>query len=161
MDDVVIVRDDDPRCSELEADGYLIVGRSWGARLRLAEPPDLTGFERVVAKVEASGIAIQELGASFASALFELESVNNADYPFTPATNQPPPMLSEIQGFWRDGKRVFGALDDGRLVGAVVGAVNDGVRTFTAGGAGANDSSLGLVRSMGFTVEEQWRSYQR
>lgn len=195
MDDVVIVRDDDPRCLELEADGYRIVGRFWGARLRLAETPDLTRFERVVAKVEATGIVVQELDASFAKALFDLESANNVDYPFTPATYQPPPVLSEILGFWKNGKRVFGALDDGRLVGAVVGVVNDGVgdndfasvlenyrgtgvggaiaaasiiafaddgvRTFTAGGAGMDDASLGLVRSMGFTLEEQWRSYQR
>jgi len=36
-----------------------------------------------------------------------------------------------------------------------------GVRTFTAGGAGENNASLGLVRSLGFVVEEQWRSYER
>ncbi|QYH36804.1 GNAT family N-acetyltransferase [Salinibacterium sp. M195] len=195
MDDVVIVREDDPRCSALEANGYRIVGRSWGARLRLAEKPDLRRLEQVVTKVQATGIVVQELDASFANALFDLELANNADYPFTPATHQPLPVMSEVEGLWLHGQRVFGALDDGRLVGAVVGKVNDGVgdndfasvladyrgtgvgaavaaasiiafandgvRTFAAGGAGANDASLGLVRSMGFTVEEQWRSYER
>ncbi|MEV8254725.1 GNAT family N-acetyltransferase [Rhodoglobus sp. NPDC076762] len=195
MDDVVIVREDDPRCSALEADGYRIVGRSWGARLRFADSPDLTRLEQVVTKVRATGIAIQELDAGFANALFELELANNADYPFTPATHQPLPVMREIEGLWLHGKRVFGAVDNGRLVGAVVGEVNDGVgdndfasvladyrgsgvgaaiaaasiiafandgvRTFTAGGAGANDASLGLVRSLGFTVDEQWCSYQR
>lgn len=195
MNDAVIVRDDDPRCAELEADGYLIVGRSWGARLLLQEPPELSSLQRMVASVEASGVVIRELDASFANALFELESANNADYPFTPATFQPPPDMMTIENYWVSGKRIFGATVDDHLVGVVVGTVNngvgdnefasvlkeyrktgigaaisaasilafseDGIRTFTAGGAGQNDASLGLVRSVGFIVEEQWRSYQR
>ncbi len=195
MNDAVIVRDDDPRCAELEADGYEIVGRSWGARLRLADPPDFSRLQVMVSRAEATGVVIRELDASFAQALFDLEMANYADYPYTPATYQPPPVLATIEEFWVGGKRVFGALIAGRLIGAVVGTVNDGVgdndfasvlrefrktgiagaiaaasiisfaadgvRTFTAGGAGVNDASLGLVRSVGFVVEEQWRSYQR
>lgn len=55
----------------------------------------------------------------------------------------------------------------GRGIGAAVAAASilafakEGVRVFTAGGAAVNASSLGLVRSMGFQVEEQWRSYER
>ena len=55
----------------------------------------------------------------------------------------------------------------GRGLGAAVAAAwiialaSDGVRVFAAGGANANDASLGLVRSLGFVIEEQWRSYQR
>ena len=195
MVDTVIVRDDDPRCSELDADGYEIVGRSWGARLRLAEQPDLTLLHRMVARAEATGVVIRELDASFAQALFDLEDANNADYPYTPATHQAPPVLTTIEALWRDGKRVFGALADGRLIAAVVAEVNAGVgdndfasvlreyrgtgigasvaaasiiafaaagvRTFTAGGAEENKASLGLARSLGFVVKEQWLSYQR
>jgi ribosomal protein S18 acetylase RimI-like enzyme len=55
----------------------------------------------------------------------------------------------------------------GRGIGAAVAAASivafakEGVRVFTAGGAAVNASSLGLVRSMGFHVDEQWRSYER
>lgn len=55
----------------------------------------------------------------------------------------------------------------GRGIGAAVAAASivafakEGVRVFAAGGAAVNASSLGLVRSMGFQVEEQWRSYER
>ena len=149
----------------------------------------------MVARAEATGVVIRELDASFAQALFDLEDANNADYPFTPATHQAPPVLTTIEALWRDRKRVFGALADGRLIAAVVGEAKAGVgdndfasvlreyrgtgigasvaaasiiafaaavvRTFTAGGAGENNASLGLVRSLGFVVEEQWRSYER
>lgn len=195
VNDSIVVRDDDPRCLELEREGYRVVGRSWGARLRLAEPLDLSSLEQMVAHVVDMGFAINELDASFTQALFDLELSNNADYPFTPATYQAPPTLATIEELWKSDKRVFGAVTEGRLVGAVVGGVNDGVgdndfasvlkeyrgtgvgraiaatsvitfanegvRTFTAGGAGVNNASLGLIRSLGFIVEEQWLSYQR
>lgn len=35
-----------------------------------------------------------------------------------------------------------------------------GIRVFGTGGAMANDASLGTVRSLGFSIEERWRSYQ-
>ena len=195
MSDIQIVRADDPRVADLEAVGYRLVGESWGARLRLSEPPDLTEVEQVVARAKEFGIAIQELTAEYANALYDLELANNADYPFAPATSQAPPDRDSIRGIWESGKRVFGALDNGMLVGAAVGEVVDGtgdidfasvlrthrgrglgaavaaasivafakegVRVFRVGGAGTNSASLGLVRSLGFQVEEQWRSYER
>jgi len=195
MTDIQIVRAEDPRVADLEASGYRLVGESWGARLHLAEPPDLTKIEQAVARAEVSGITIRELSAEYADAVYELELANNVDYPFTPATFQPPPKRESIRGLWDSGKRIFGALDGDVLVAVVVGQVVDGtgdndfasvlsthrgrglgaavaaasivafakegVRMFTAGGATVNAASLGLVRSMGFRVEEQWRSYER
>ena len=195
MSDIQIVQAEDPRVADLEAFGYRLVGESWGARLRLAEPPDLTKIERAVAEADVSGITIRELSVDYAGAVYELELANNADYPFTPATFQPPPERESIRGLWDSGKRIFGALDGDVVVAVVVGQVVDGtgdndfasvlsthrgrglgaavaaasivafaregVRVFTAGGAGVNAASLGLVRSMGFHVEEQWRSYER
>ena len=195
MGDIQIVRAEDPRVDELEAGGYRLVGESWGARLRFAESPDLTKLEQAVLRAEASGITIQELPANYATALYELELANNADYPFTPATFQAPPERETIRNLWESGKRIFGALDGDVLVAVVVGQVVDdtgnndfasvlgthrgrglgtavaaasiiafateGVRVFTAGGAAVNAASLGLVRSLGFQVEEQWRSYER
>ncbi|TFC95197.1 MULTISPECIES: GNAT family N-acetyltransferase [Cryobacterium] len=195
MGDLQIVRAEDPRVADLEASGYRLVGESWGARLHLAEAPDLTRIQQAVAGAEVSGITILELSAEYADAVCDLELANNADYPFTPATFQAPPERESIRGFWASGKRIFGALDGGVLVAVVVGQVVDGtgnndfasvlsthrgrglgaavaaasivtfakegVREFTAGGAAANAGRLGLVRSMGFNVEEQWRSYER
>ena len=195
MNDVQIVRAEDPQVADLEAAGYRLVGESWGARLRLAEVPDLIKIEQAVARAEAFGITIQELSLEYADAVYELELANNADYPFTPATFQAPPERELIRGLWESGKRIFGALDGSVLVAVVVGQVVDGtghndfasvlsthrgrglgagvaaasilvsakegVRVFTAGGAAVNAASLGLVRSMGFHVEEQWRSYER
>lgn len=195
MSDIQILRAEDPRVADLQAAGYRLVGESWGARLRLSEAPDLTAFERAVARAVAIGITIQELSVAYADAVYDLELATNADYPFTPATFHAPPEPGSIHGLWESGKRIFGALDEGVLVAVVVGQVvdgtgdndfasvlrthrgrglgaavsaasiiafaNEGVRVFTAGGAAVNASSLGLVRSMGFQVEEQWRSYER
>ena len=195
MGDIQIVRAEDPRVDDLEADGYRLVGESWGARLRFTESPDLTKLEQAVHRAEVSGITILELSADYATALYELELANNADYPFTPATFQAPPEREAICNLWESGKRIFGALDGDVLVAVVVGQVVDdtgnndfasvlgtdrgrglgtavaaasiiafateGVRVFTAGGAAVNTASLGLVRSLGFQVEEQWRSYER
>lgn len=195
MSDIQIVRAEDPRVADLEASGYRLVGESWGARLRLAETPDLTKIAQAVAGAEVFGITIQELSVEYADAVYELELANNADYPFTPATFQAPPERESIRGLWDSGKRIFGALDGDVVVAVVVGQIVDGtgdndfasvlsthrgrglgaavaaasivafaeegVRVFTAGGAGVNAASLGLVRSMGFHVEEQWRSYER
>jgi GNAT superfamily N-acetyltransferase len=195
MSDIQIVRAEDPRVPELESAGYRLVGESWGARLRLPEPPDLSRLEQLVVTAEQQGIEVRELTAEHADAVYELELANHADYPFTPATAHALRERESIRAFWDAGTRVFGALDGGILVAVVVGKVmdgmgdndfasvlsthrghglgaavaaasiiafaNDGVRVFAAGGASVNAGSLGLVRSLGFEVEERWRSYQR
>jgi len=38
---------------------------------------------------------------------------------------------------------------------------NLGERLFSTGGAAVNEASHATVRSLGFVVDEQWRSYQR
>ena len=54
----------------------------------------------------------------------------------------------------------------GRGIGKAMAAavilawVKSGIRIFATGGAAVNDASLGTVRSLGFSVEEKWRSYQ-
>ena len=195
IDDIQIVRSDDPRCGELEATGYRIVGESWGARLRLSNTPDLSTLERAVTRAETAGIVVQELGADFAEAVHELESANNADYPFTPATAHDLLDRDATVALWTSGARIFGALDGirlvavtaisqdgtaadldfasvlaayrGRGIGAAVTAAGiiaiaaAGVRVFRTGGAAVNAASQGTVRSLGFVIEEQWRSYQR
>jgi GNAT superfamily N-acetyltransferase len=116
---VQVVREDDPRCAELEAAGYRVVGESWGARLRLSDPPELSVIEDAVVRAEAAGIAVRELCAEFSDELFSLEYQNHADYPFTPATAPKPRDADAIRGLW-DGNRIFGALDGDLLVAATV-----------------------------------------
>ncbi|MBG6108952.1 hypothetical protein [Frigoribacterium sp. CG_9.8] len=127
MNDVQIIRAEDARGIAFEADGYVLVGESWGARLRLSEPPDLMKIRQAVMRAEQSGITVQELPVEYADALYDLELANNADYPYTPATFQVPPERDAIRGLWQSGKRIFGALDGGVLVAAAVGQIVDGV----------------------------------
>lgn len=43
---------------------------------------------------------------------------------------------------------------------AILAWIEMGIRIFATGGAMTNEASLGTVRSLGFSVEEKWRSYQ-
>lgn len=192
--DVQVVREDDPRCAELEATGYRVVGESWGARLRLSEPPDLSVLQGAVVRAEAAGIVVRELGRDFSDELFSLEYQNHADYPFTPATAQKLRNADTISRLW-DEYRIFGALDGDLLVAATVisqaadrgetqftsvlsayrgkglgkavkaasilALAEGGIRLFGTGGAAVNEASLGANRTLGYTIEERWRSYQR
>lgn len=189
-----ILRDNDPRCSELEANGFTLVGESWGARLRLPTDSNLDIYREATERMRKNGIRLQELDIEFVEALLELELINNADYPFTPATNRAIPTLESIRVLWKAENRIFGAFTGERLVGAIstsrgseiveldfasvlldyrgkgigkalaataiLAWLKQGVRVFATGGAVTNEASLGTVRSLGFVVEEKWRSYQ-
>jgi len=191
---IQVLRDSDPRCAELETSGYILVAESWGARLRISGDDDMTLYEDSVKRVLANQVHIEELNAEFANALFELELVNNPDYPRTPATSRSLPSSESIRSLWREGNRVFGGISSGVLVGALATSrrenlveldfasilrehrgkgigkalaaaailtwVRQGIHLFGTGGASANAASLGTVRSLGFSVEEKWRSYR-
>jgi GNAT superfamily N-acetyltransferase len=181
---VEIVRDDDPRCAELEAAGYRIVGESWGARLR---DPDPVFLEQAVLRAE--GVTVRELGPEYAARWHELETANEKDYPYTPATHHVVAPVAELAEQWSTG-RVFGALDGERLVGATVISLEgetgftsvldgyrgrgigqavkaasilallaEGVRVFGTGGAALNGASIGANVGLGYVIEERWRSY--
>lgn len=181
---VEILRDDDPRCVELEAAGYRIVGESWAARLR---DPDPSALEQTV--LRAARLTVRELDRSSAAAWHELETANEKDYPYTPATHRVVQPLDELAELWTTG-RVFGAFDGERLVGAtyishegetgftsvldgyrgrgigqavkaasILALYADGVRVFGTGGAALNDASLGANLALGYVIEERWRSY--
>ena len=189
-----IVRDTDPRCIELEASGYTIVGESWGARLRLNENDDLGVCWQAIDVAKERGMDIQELEPKYADALLQLELANNSDYPYTPATSREVPTSEAIRALWHPENRIFGAIREGVLVGAISTSHKDkiveldfasilshfrgigvgkalvasaiiawerlGIRIFATGGASINKASLGTVESLGFIVEERWRSYQ-
>ena len=191
---VEVLRDSDPRCAELEASGYVLVGESWGARLRITGDEDMALYEESIKRVLANQVQIEELNVEFAEALFELELVNNPDYPRTPATSRSLPSSESIHSLWSEGNRIFGGISSGVLVGALATSrrenlveldfasilrehrgkgigkalaaaailewVRQGIHLFGTGGASVNVASLGTVKSLGFSVEERWRSYQ-
>jgi GNAT superfamily N-acetyltransferase len=179
-----VLRDDDPRCAVLEAAGYRIVGESWAARLR---DPDPAMLEAAVLRAE--GVTVGELGPEYADAWHALETANEKDYPYTPATHRVVQPVEELAALWTTG-RVFGALDGERLVGAtyislegetgftsvlegyrgrgigqavkaasILALLDAGVRVFGTGGAALNDASLGANLALGYVIEERWRSY--
>ncbi|ADB29416.1 hypothetical protein Kfla_0292 [Kribbella flavida DSM 17836] len=181
-----VVRADDPRCAVLEAAGYTVVGESWAARLRDPAPALL---DHAVRRAVAAGVIVRELGPEYAVALHELETANERDYPYTPATHRVVGTVEVVRGLWSAG-RVFGALDSDRLVGAthirpdgetgftsvldgyrgrgigqavkaasILALLADGVRVFGTGGAALNGASLGANLALGYVVEERWRSY--
>lgn len=179
-----IVRDDNPRCAELETAGYRIVGESWAARLR---DPDPAVLEQVV--LRAAGVTVRELDRERAADWHALETANEKDYPYTPATHRVVEPVEKLAELWTTG-RVFGAFDGDRLVAAtyitlkgetgftsvldgyrgrgigqavkaasILALYADGIRVFGTGGAALNDASLGANLALGYVIEERWRSY--
>lgn len=211
-----VLQDDDPDLPGLLRAGFVVVGESWGARLRLAAGHDAAGERRLqtaVREARSAGVRIVELDPSAsgvsaagssagadAADIVALERQTTPDYPYTPATAHHAPQLDEVHDWPRRGLRAFGArTPDGVLVAVSVGRETfehgerlgdhdfvsvardhrgqgiakgivaawilalaaDGVRTFATGGAAQNSGSLGMVRALGFAVEERWLSLQR
>jgi GNAT superfamily N-acetyltransferase len=111
-----VLRASDPECAVLEATGYNLVGVSWAAHLTLPEAPDLGPLQARVAAMQSQGYRIEMLGAEWADALLALETVTNADYPYTPATERSVPTLDTIRALWRPDAWVFGASQNSELV---------------------------------------------
>lgn len=189
MTDYEIVQDTDPRCAELEAAGYRVVGESWAVRLY---DPDRDLLESAVRRATAGGLTVRELGPESALALHELETTNQPDYPDTPATHREVGDLEKIQALW-SANRVFGAFDGNRLVGATVigerqghgdtaftsvlapyrrrgvgqavkaasilAFLDIGITSFSTGGAATNEASLQANQSLGYVLTEHWRTY--
>ena len=118
--DIEIVQFNDPRVQHLTEAGYVVVGESWGARLRLSDPPDLSALNAAVVAATEQAFLIQELDASWAPQVTALEALNYADYPYTPATEVPHRDEADVLELWRSGCRLFGAIDDRQLVAVSV-----------------------------------------
>ena len=114
--DIQVVQLNDPCLQHLTEAGYIVVGESWGARLRLSDPPDLTVLNAAVVAATGQGFLIEELDASWAPQVTALEALNHADYPYTPATAAPHRDESDVRELWRSGCRLFGAINGGQLV---------------------------------------------
>jgi hypothetical protein len=119
-----IVRSGDPHLEHLTQAGYVVVGESWGARLRLSDPPNLLALNTAVVEATGQGFLIQELDASWAPQVTALEALNHGDYPYTPATSVPHREESDFLELWRCGRRFFGASNAGQLVAvSVIGVI--------------------------------------
>ena len=151
---IEIVNSLDPKCADLEKLGYVIVGESWGAHMHLVEPLDLTVYELAINKAIENEFHVEVLSQEYVEQVLELEMANNADYPFTPATEQKMPTLESVSKLWSPSSWVFGAYKDDLLVG--VGATSRdqrGVnidfgsvrREYRGKGLGFAIASLGIV----------------
>ncbi len=200
-----VLQDDDPDLPGLLRAGFVVVGESWGARLRLASGHDAAGHARLTSALRgarAAAVRILELDPVSADGddIVALERQTSPDYPVTPATAHRAPDLDEVREWPRRSVRAFGArAEDGRLLAVSVGHESyengerlgdhdfvsvaresrgqgiakavvaawilalaaEGVRTFATGGAAQNSGSLGMVRALGFSIEERWLSLQR
>ena len=150
--ETVIVNSLDPKCSLLESEGYLVVATSWGAHLMLQEGSDLALYTQKIDSLEARGFDLIELTQDFAHQVLELELKTNADYPNTPATAHELPTEKSILELWKSGRWIFGA---------IFSLYARGIRNFSTAGAASNVSSLANVSTLGFCVDEVWRSYSK
>jgi len=114
--DVVLVREDDPRCTELETEGYEVVGYSWGANLRFDDSSDLAMFDERVRRVRNEDFNIRELSAADLAMVGEVEFANVNDYPQSAATHHEMPTLEHLVGMIHTGVRFWGVFLEGRLV---------------------------------------------
>jgi GNAT superfamily N-acetyltransferase len=114
--EVVFVREDDPRCRELEELGFTVTGYSWGANLRLDETCDLTRLNERVANVAQDGFTIRELHVADLALVVELERRTADDYPVTLATNHVAPSLETLIDLLAAGARAWGAFTGDELI---------------------------------------------
>jgi hypothetical protein len=142
--EIHIVREDDPRCAELEAAGYTVVGLSWGAHLRLGEPPDLTSMTAAIVRAKARGLTCVELSDSHAQLIAQVDNASADDYPVTPATFHDPQTSESIAAAFGSGTRFWGGFIEGELV-AITGVEPKGERWNTA-----FTSDLPAHRHLGF-----------
>ena len=191
---IEIVNALDPKCAELESQGYVKVGESWGAHLLLSDPLDLSRYVQKISKIQSIGIQVQQLDSHSAEVVLALELETNDDYPFTPATRHELPTIETISTLWSENGWVYGALKNGVLIGVgatslkgdevsidfgsvhkehrgigvgsaiaalgIITHVQLGSRRFSTGGAAVNEASKATVQSLGFVIDELWRSYK-
>jgi GNAT superfamily N-acetyltransferase len=117
---MIIVREDDPRCSELETEGYEVVGYSWGANLRLDDSSDLAVLDARVRRVRSGGFTIRELTSDDLASVSEVEFANVNDYPQSAATRHEMPTLERLNDMIHAGVRFWGVFLETGLV-AVTG----------------------------------------
>jgi GNAT superfamily N-acetyltransferase len=83
-DDVIVLRADDPQCTRLEAYGWVVVARSWGAELDAATV-DRVKLSNLIDDARALGV-VREMGVEDVDAILDLDAATAGDYPGNIAT---------------------------------------------------------------------------
>ena len=117
IEQYVVLQSTDPRVLELKAEGYVLAGESWGARLSVTGEEDLKPMWAAIDHVARAGVTVRELRPEHAESVRKLEAENHADYPFSPATEHPRRDLHATKSLWSDGYSLFGAFHADALIG--------------------------------------------
>ncbi|WP_043710420.1 hypothetical protein [Leifsonia aquatica] len=120
-DGLAIVRADQPRRAELEAAGWIVVARSFGAGL----DHDRLDRDRLGALIAHARehVALHELTSADVDAMLALDAATGADYPGGVATRHAP--LDRTTATPGPARRAFGAVaPDGDLVAMTVVDLN-------------------------------------
>lgn len=113
MGETIVMPLHDPRRAVLEADGWSIAARSFGAQLDAARV-DRRGLQQLVAEAEGSS-SLRELTAADIDAMLTLDAATVDDYPGSAATRHEP--LDPRRATLSASRRAFGVfLPAGELV---------------------------------------------
>jgi GNAT superfamily N-acetyltransferase len=185
MGEMIVLPAQSPRRAELEAQGWTVAARSFGAQL----DSDHIDRQRLSELVAAAGESVRELGATDVDAVLELDAATIEDYPGSVATRHEPldrrgatPSASRraFGAFVRDSDLVSMTFVDidgpdaetavtvvhrawrGRGLGVAVKAASvlalaeDGVRRFRTGGSAENTAILRANDALGYVCDEEW-----
>lgn len=179
-----------PERVELEAGGWTVVARSFGAQL----DADRIDHARLSALVSRAAGTVRELDAGDVDAVLRLDAVTADDYPGSIATQHEP--LDRSTAMPSDSRRAFGAFaTDGPLVAmtyvdvdgaaaetgftvvhpgtrrhglgvavkaaSVLQLVADGVARFRTGGSLENTGILRANDALGYVRDEEWVTLER
>ncbi|MDP9738162.1 acetyltransferase [Curtobacterium sp. 260] len=107
MGNVVVMRAEDARRRELESEGWVVIARSFGARLEAADV-DQTVLQEQIGKI-SDPVQLTELDAGDANMILELDQATADDYPGSVATQHEQMTADEARP--TDRRRAFGAVD--------------------------------------------------
>ena len=116
-EDYEIVRNDNPKCEELEKAGYTLVATSWGAHLDTDNNFDIENLKKRIENCKTNGYKLEMLGAGHAQQILELEILNNPYYPKTPATAHGMPTIETTLALFKPNSWTFGAFKNDELIG--------------------------------------------
>lgn len=119
-----VLRADDPRRRELEARGWTVSARSWGARLA-CDRVDRERLRALAARAEVVG-TVRELCEADAAAILELDAATASDYPGGIATSHDP--LTAASVVLTPRRRAFGVMGEGEELLAMTFVDLDGAR---------------------------------
>ncbi|MEG8034486.1 hypothetical protein QP157_03860 [Sphingomonas sp. LR61] len=86
MGETIVLPAKAPRRAALEADGWVVVARSFGAKL----DSDSINHQRLHTLIAEAGVSVRELGNVDVTAVLRLDAMTIEDYPGSVATQHTP-----------------------------------------------------------------------